>query len=228
MKRVIAFLLILILLLTGCDSGSPAVNGTVVRVQYSAPSAPWLADITDCASRNNVIIQSELRIAESMDATDYDMAMRIGDQNIYSPAYQIDTDELLVIINRQNPSSSLSVERVRELFSGRSQNWREINGNDAPVQVWVFPSGEDIQKTFERDLLDGSPISSAAHLAMTPDEMSLAIANDVNAIGILNRRWKAENVMDVYTVSFLPVLALVPSEPEGAVRALIACMQSTP
>jgi hypothetical protein len=55
--------------------------------------------------------------------------------------------------------------------------------------------------------------------------MSQAIANDVNAVGILTRHWKAGNVSDVFTVTTVPVLAIPSSDPQGVVQQVIACLQ---
>jgi hypothetical protein len=55
--------------------------------------------------------------------------------------------------------------------------------------------------------------------------MSRAIANDPNAVGILSRRWKTEDVSDVYVAASAPVLAITPSEPQGVIKDLLACLQ---
>jgi len=225
MKPIISSLLLTSFLLVSCASPAPTAAAVTLRVQYTAAAAPWFADLSTCAGQTGVTLQPDPRLAASLDLTSADMAIRLGDSNIASPAYQIGTDELLVIVNRQNPTGLLSSGRVRALFTGQVRNWLEINGADAPVQVWIFPSAEDVEQAFEIAALDGSPVTPDARLAMTPDEMSQAIANDVNAIGILTRRWKMGNVSDVYTVVEVPVLILVPAEPQGAVTALISCAQ---
>jgi len=55
--------------------------------------------------------------------------------------------------------------------------------------------------------------------------MGQAIAGDVNAVGLLTRRWKTGSVSAVYTVATVPVLALTPAEPPGAVQEILACLQ---
>jgi hypothetical protein len=217
--------LLLFILLASCNPSTPTNTGVTLRVQYTAAAAPFLADLSACADGAGVTIQPDLRLAASLDLTGADLALRLGDPGIVSPAYQIGTDEILVIVNRQNPTGPLSADVVRGLFSGRIRNWKEINGSDAAVQVWVFPAGEDVQQAFVTAALDGGPVTPAARLAMTPDEMSQAVANDVNAVGILTRRWKAGNVADVYTAASVPALILVPSGMADGAAAVIACAQ---
>jgi phosphate transport system substrate-binding protein len=224
MKRVFPFFLLTFFLLSSCASPAPAATSSL-RVQHTAAAAPFLADLADCADQTGVTLQPDLRLASAFDLTGADLALRLGGSGVASPAYQVGADEIIVIVNRQNPSGALDAETVRGLFSGRIQNWKEVNGNDAPVQVWVFAAGEDVQQAFVSAALDGGPVAPAARLAMTPDEMSQAVADDVNAVGILTRRWKAGNVADAYTAASVPALILVPSDAADDAAAFIACAQ---
>ena len=49
--------------------------------------------------------------------------------------------------------------------------------------------------------------------------------NELNAVGILPRHWKTGDSRFVYTIPDVPVLALVDEEPQGAIQAIIACIQ---
>jgi len=73
--------------------------------------------------------------------------------------------------------------------------------------------------------MQGGTVTSLAQLATNPDEVYQAIADDVNAIGILPRSWKAENVQEVYVAATVPVLAIIPSEEQGVTADLLACLQ---
>lgn len=210
-------------LLTACSSATATPQVEPLRVQYTFAAQPWLADLYDCAGEN--IVSAELRAADYLDLSSTDLALRIGDANIATPAYQIDTEEILVIVNPQNPVNSLTAEEVLGLFTGSIQDWHEVNGDDATVQVWVFAAGEDVQQIFEQTALGGAPVTSLARLASGSEEMAQAIAEDVNAIGLLTRHWKTENVSDVFTVATAPVLVLTPDEPQGTLHDIVACLQ---
>ncbi len=215
--------LFFVFLLAACASPTPTPQAEPIRVQYTFAAQPWLADVYDCAGEN--IVSAELRAADYLDLSSTDLVLRIGDANITSPAYQIGTEEILVIVNPQNPANSLTADEVLGLFTGSIQDWQEVNGADATVQVWVFAAGEDVQQIFEQTALGGAPVTSLARLAPGPEEMAQAIADDVNAIGILTRHWKADNVAAAFTVATFPVLALVPGDPPAFSLDIIACLQ---
>jgi hypothetical protein len=224
MNRLKAFLLLACLLLPACSSATPSATPVPITVQYTAASIPWLANVYTCAGANG--ITAEQRAADFLDPQTVDMAIRVGQpENLVTPAYQIGNEDILVAVNKLNPISTLTADQLRGLFSGQIQNWQALNGSEATVQVWVFAAGEDVQQIFEQTILGGSPVTSLARLATSPDEMSKGIANDINAIGILTRHWKAGNVTEVFTVATVPVLAITAGQPSGALPGIIACLQ---
>jgi hypothetical protein len=225
MKAISLFSILTIALLVSCSPSTPESTTVPITIQYSSATTPWLKNLYTCAG--NHIVSSELRAADFQDLQSVDLVMRIGQPvDNTAPTYQLGTDELLVIVNRQNPANKLTKDQVDGLFSGRIPNWTSIQGSDAPVQVWVYSTGEDIQQVFNQSLLGGSLITSQARVANNPDEMSRAISNDVNAIGILTRRWKTGNTTEVFTAAgSLPVLAFTRVKPQGVLAQILACMQ---
>ena len=173
------------------------------------------------------MINAEQRAADFQDPLSYNLTIRIGEpEPITSSAYQIGSEEIIVNVNPQNKVKLLNAQQVRGLFTGQITNWQAVGGSNTNVQVWVYSSGEDIQQIFESVALDGSPITTNARLATSPDEMAQAISSDVNAVGILTRHWMGSNVTEALSVSTEPVLAITNSEPQPAVKSLIACLQN--
>lgn len=46
-------------------------------------------------------------------------------------------DALVVITHKDNPVNNLSVEELRGIFKGRITNWKEVGGNNAPIELYV-------------------------------------------------------------------------------------------
>jgi hypothetical protein len=224
MKQLIRSALIALLLLTACAKAASVSLSGSISVQYTFASTAWLTALYGCAG--NAELHTDLRAADYLDPQQVDLVIRIGQpDHLTSPAYQIGTEDLLVIVNRKNPASRLTAAQVRGLFTGQVRNWKDVGGSDAPVQAWVFPAGEDVEQLFEQNALSGAPVSPEARLATSPDEMAQAVAANANAVGILPRHWKAGNVTDAYNVVNAPVLAIVSSQPEGVTAQLVACLQ---
>jgi hypothetical protein len=217
MKR---YLLVILLWFTACAPASPASTPTVVSVYATAAAQAWLSKLYDCGARQAVVV----RLADTPSAAD--IVLRLGEPaDLSTAAYQIDSEDVLVVVNPARGSAGLSAEQVRGLFSGQINDWSRIDpSKTGSVQVWVFAQGEDVEQVFEKTLA-GSPVVSNARLATSPAEMISAIAADPNAIGILSRHWKTADVSEAYVLASAPVLALSPSEPIGTVKDLLACLQ---
>ena len=197
-------------LLVSCSTGTPTSTPQLVTVYSTSAAQPWLPEFYECAGTSSVISRvDDLSVA--------DIVLRVGEPPyLASPAFQIDTEEILIVTHRQNPIQNLNLEGTRALFAGQG---------DPSVQVWVFGSGEDVQEAFDQAVMAGGRVSPSARVALTPQQMSDTLVNERNAVGILPRHWKASDVRDVFTVGTVPVLAITNSEPQGIIKDLIACVQ---
>ena len=210
-KRIYIVLLIFVLLMASCVPATTLTPETQIISVYATPATqPWLMDMFDCAPAGVII-----RVAD--DPITADISLRLGEPDILtSPAFQIDTEEILVVTHRQSPVQNMEVDKVRELFAGQG---------DPSVQVWVYATGEDVQMVFEQAVMQGRSVTSLARLTVSPGHMSDTLNNEPNAVGILPSHWKAGDLRYVYTISDVPVLAVTSEEPQGAIQALIACLQ---
>jgi hypothetical protein len=219
------FFILACILLTGCNPVTPDATPETISVEYTAASTPWLATIYKCAGGN--VVNAELLAADFQDPQSFDLSIRIGQPDtLTSPAYQIGSEEIIIIVNPQNTVKQLTVEQVRGLFTGQILNWQAVGVSNGNVQVWVYSSGEDVQQIFEKAALGGNRVTGNARLATSPDEMTRAIAADVNAVGILTSHWKNSNVIDAFNAATAPVLVISKSEPLAAAKSMIACLQN--
>ena len=203
-------LFLLLLFLTSCSTPTPTPELQIVDVYATSAAQPWLGDVYDCAPDGTLI-----RLIN--DPLSADISLRIGEPDFWPvAAFQIDTEELLIVTHRQSSVQNLTVEQVRELFAGQG---------DPSVQVWVYAEGEDVQRVFEQAVMQGRSVTSSARLATGPQHMSDTLNNEPNTVGILPRHWKAGDSRPVYTIPDVPVLALVKEEPQGAIQGIIVCLQ---
>lgn len=52
-----------------------------------------------------------------------------------------------------NPVSDLSSLQLRDIFSGRINNWKLVGGKDAPINVYIGPPGDGITNTWNDKVL---------------------------------------------------------------------------
>ena len=209
---------IILIFLTACAPATPLATPQVVKVYSTSSAQPWLTDLYNCSSASVVI-----NLTDSQSA---DILIRMGESaGLTTPAFQIGTDDILVAVHPQAGIGSLTIEQVRQLFTGQATNWKDVGGNDVPVQVWIYSPDEDVQQIFDNIVLAGQPVTSLARLAVSAQAMSDAIGANPGSIGVLTRRWKAGNTREALVVASAPVLVITKSEPQGAIKDLIACLQ---
>ena len=203
-------LILFSLTLFSCSTSTPPAALQVVNVYSTSAAQPWLTQLYTCTGSSSVISRVD-------DPSSADIILRVGEPEfLASPAYQIDTEDILIVTHRQSPVQNLTLEEARALFAGQG---------DASVQVWVYTSEEDVQIVFDQFLMEGRSVIPTARLAVNPQQMSDTLVSELNTIGILPRHWKAGGVRDVYLVATVPVLAITQNEPEGVIKKLLACLQ---
>ena len=212
MKKISIFLFFL-LTISACSTGAPPPSTPEVVLVYSSLAAePWLSGLYDCAAQ-----QPNVALSRVDDSNSAEIILQIGEPEFLSAfAYQIDTEEILIVTQRQSPVQNLTLDEAQALFMGLG---------DPSVQVWVYASDADVQKVFDQLVMNGRSVTSSARVTVSPQQMSDTLVNQPNTVGILSKHWKVGDSRIVYSAGTVPVLALTKSEPEGVVKSLLACLQ---
>lgn len=223
-------LLALLLLLGACAPPSTETP-VVLTVQYTAAARPWLVAVEDCAAATGAIVRPEERAAAAFDLT-ADLAIRIGEPDVFpAPAYQIGEEQIILVVHPQNPVAALDLPALQSIFSGQTANWRDVGGLDRPIQVWVYPAGEDLQQIFRAAVLQNRPLVSTARLAASPEDLAAVVGSDPAAVGFLPGRQVPETLrrlilpVEAQTALTVPVLALLGPEPPEVIGDLLPCLQ---
>jgi len=67
----------------------------------------------------------------------------------------IGRDAVAVIVNEDNPVSELTVDQLRDVFSGKIKNWKELGGPDVAIEVFVTSAVSATHDLFKRIVMDG-------------------------------------------------------------------------
>ena len=207
MRKLFIFFL-LSSFIASCAPATQIPQTEIVAVYATSAAQPWLTELYACAN--------DLSLALNLTADEPDIYLRVGEpENIFSPVYQIDEEEILIVTNRESLVQNLTLSEAQELFAQGSES----------AQVWVYSSGADVQIAFDQLVMKGRPVTSFAKLAISPQQMSELLNAEKDVVGILPKHWKAGTVRDVFSAGIVPVLAITKLEPREAVGDLISCLQ---
>jgi hypothetical protein len=237
MRSGILIFIYICLMLAACESAQLAtVPPSPQPIQIMIP--PFLTPITNgvhaCAEENDQIaILLNTSSSSQQDIGAENLSIWWGENHdLGSYAIPIAQDELNIIIHPDNPNNMLSLEQIRAIFSGQVENWSNISDYQTPIEIWIYPEGNDLDQIFHTELFAGSRFSTLAHIAPTSESMVTAIANNKGAIGFALQSWLEDNVtrVQIKTDTELdlqkPILAITTSEPQEGLRTLMACLQS--
>ncbi|MDD2481538.1 MAG: phosphate ABC transporter substrate-binding protein [Lutispora sp.] len=201
-KGMLSLVLIMGVILTGCV-GQPApaepakeaekqsiiINGST-SVQ---PLAEELANAFKAKNPNATIdIQSGgsgIGIKSAMDGVvDIGMSSRdLKPEEKIMKEYRIATDGIAVILHPENTVNDLSVEQLRQIYSGEITNWKEVGGKDAKITVVTREEGSGTRGAFiELTGLEVKKVDKTLASAITQGStgaVMTTVAGDVNAIG---------------------------------------------
>ena len=220
MKRGKDYILFLfgLILLSACGAQTPQATPQLVRAYVTSAASSTLTDLYNCSTPSTAILLSDSQTA--------DITLQLGPpDNLSSPAFQIGTDDVGVIVQPQNNIDNLTADQIHSIFLGQVTDWKDVGGSDIPIQVWTYAQGEDIQQIFEHNVMNNQPVTALARLAVSAQNMSDSVANNAGSIGFLPHSLETANVHDVYKIASEPLLAITKSQPQGAVNDLIACLQ---
>ena len=92
-------------------------------------------------------------------------------------------DGVAVAVNPANKVEGLTKAQIKDIFSGKIANWKEVGGADAPISLYVREDGSGTRETFEERALDKGASAAGANVVNSNGAMKTAIGQDPNAIG---------------------------------------------
>jgi phosphate transport system substrate-binding protein len=105
------------------------------------------------------------------------------DENTY--AYMIGKDGVGIVVNPANPIASLTIDQVKDIFSGKIESWSDMSGDNTPITVISRNAESTTLKGFSEIVLKGEQVTDNAVIAGTAEEVSKAVAENPAAIGLM-------------------------------------------
>ena len=97
--------------------------------------------------------------------------------------YKVALDGLSVYIHNDNPVNELSLAQLEGIFSGKTTNWKELGGADAPIVVYSRENSSGTYEFFKEHVLKGSDFVSSAQTMPGTAALLQAVSKDKGGIG---------------------------------------------
>jgi phosphate transport system substrate-binding protein len=156
------------------------------------------------------------------------------EKHLYSVT--IARDAIAIIINPKNPIQDLSLDQIRQVFSGKIKSWKELGGVSHPIVLVTREEGSGTREAFQKFVMGKEDISLEALVQDSNGAVRQVVASNPNAIGyislgLVNDQVKAlkisgvePNLADIENGKYKlvrPFLFIFNEEPAGEVKSFL-------
>jgi phosphate transport system substrate-binding protein len=99
---------------------------------------------------------------------------------------KIALDAIAVIVNPQNPVTSLTTSQVADIFSGKITNWRELGGPDLEIGLVNRDEASGTREAFLKLVLKGGAFDPTAAVLPGTGQVRSVVAQSPIAIGYIS------------------------------------------
>lgn len=105
------------------------------------------------------------------------------DKNVFPVAHAIAMDGVCVVLHPSNPISALTTEQVRNIYTGKITNWKELGGPDLSIVVISRDTSSGTYETFENFVMNKEKMAPSVEQVSTNAQMFGRIESTKAAIG---------------------------------------------
>jgi phosphate transport system substrate-binding protein len=124
-------------------------------------------------------------------------------------------DAIALIVNKNNKDTLLTLEQVKNLFSGNVKQWKQVNPNSNLGDITiVFDNNKSSTARFVKDSLTANgKLPANTFASQSHDALIDYVAKNENAIGIIGVNWISD-LDDSTAVGFLDRINVIGISPK--------------
>jgi len=134
--------------------------------------------------------------------------------------YKWAIDGVGTVVHPSNPVKALSGEQLKGIYAGKIVNWKELGGEDRPINIYTRDKSSGTRAVFWKKALDKGDISAKANFVASNGAMKAAVTNDPYAIGYVSVGYMDETVTPIALDGVIPTLKTVQTGEYKVARGL--------
>ncbi len=105
------------------------------------------------------------------------------DAGVLAIEHVVALDGLAVIVHSSNPRGNLTIEQIRDIFTGKITNWRELGGRDQKIVVISRDTNSGTYESFNELVMKGQKLKGAAEYVGSGGAIRQRVLSTEAAIG---------------------------------------------
>jgi phosphate transport system substrate-binding protein len=112
-------------------------------------------------------------------------------------AYAVANDGITIIINKKNTVKELSLKQLKDIYTGKVQNWNQVGGPNMPIVIISRDVSSGTFEVFNEKVLAGAKVASSAQMLASNNAISSAVSSTPGAIGYVGLGYVTNEVKAV-------------------------------
>ncbi len=193
-------LLITTLLYAGCTGSNPGTQKQTLTVAGSTTVQPIAAKAAEAYMKINPGVT--VSVAGGGSGTGIKMASE-GSADIGASSrdltadeiaagnlkvYEIADDGIAIVVHPGNTLSDLTKQQIKDIFSGKITNYKELGGPDKQIVVVIREEGSGTRTSFEDMIMDKGKTNNTQNAEQQPSNgaVKATVGSNPNAIGYIS------------------------------------------
>jgi phosphate transport system substrate-binding protein len=207
----------------------PGRSGLQVIEIYAAGSSTAFKCLATESGPASCDIGMASRPINDSDKTAFPALRNLG---VRSNEHVVALDGIAIIVNPKNPVSELSIPQLRAIYTGQIDNWKDVGGLDAPIELYGRDRNSGTFEMFTEKVIGKDVSTGAGTIAVTPSHQIAdsglivdSVMRSPNAIGYVSspmiKDAKALPISDGSGPAFPPTQLAIVTEDYPICRRLL-------
>lgn len=121
-------------------------------------------------------------------------------------------DGIALIVHPENKVENITLEQIKDIYTGKITNWKEVGGDDAPIVVISREEGSGTRSAFQEIVgYESEELVKDASISDGSGNVQASVAGNKNAIGFVSFEYINDSVKDLTVNEVEPIAANVKS-----------------
>jgi len=105
------------------------------------------------------------------------------EHNFLPVATTVALDGIAISVNAENPVKTLSLAQIKDIYTGKVTNWKQVGGNDLPIVVLSRENSSGTYAYLQEFVLKNERYTNTALMMPSTKAIQSEVSNNVRAIG---------------------------------------------
>jgi phosphate transport system substrate-binding protein len=136
---------------------------------------------------------------------------------------QVSSEAAAFIVNPANTVTSLTPDQIKDIFSGKVTNWKDVGGADMPIKVFILDKNNGPRLAADVTLFAGTTlVAGAVERSKSADITPIVsqVPGAISYVGIFDAKKASVKIVDDKALT-IPLVLVTSGEPTAEEKAVI-------